>query len=74
MDIARGAEAPGSWTVTVDPSTVRKYGNLDDDALADLYERNKIRIQTLLAQVAGIRADQASIRAEIKRRDRELYS
>jgi hypothetical protein len=39
--------------------------------MAALFERNKVRIQRLLAEAASVRADQASIRAEIKRREWE---
>lgn len=52
-------------------STDVKFANLDDAGMVELLGRNKVRIQRLLAEVARMRADQASIRAEIKRREWE---
>lgn len=60
--------------MTLDSLTRTKFADLDDAAMEDLFERNRARIQRLLAEAATVRADQASIRAEMKRRERELYS
>jgi hypothetical protein len=60
--------------VTLDQSTSKNFSQLDDAALENLFECNNVRIQRLLAEAASVRADQASIRAEMKRRERELYS
>lgn len=46
----------------------RKVAILTDVALEELFERNRVLIQRLLAQVADVRTEQARIRAEIKRR------
>jgi hypothetical protein len=51
--------------------TQQKVANLTDPALEELFERNHIRIQRLLAEAAALRTEQARIRAEIKRRVRE---
>jgi uncharacterized protein YaaN involved in tellurite resistance len=59
--------------VNVESSLQRKYAHLDDDALEDLFERNRVRIERLRVDVASVRAEQASIRAEMKRRQRELW-
>ncbi len=50
-----------------------KIAHLDDAKLSALFERNNVRIQCLLAEAASVRADQASIRAEMKRREWEFY-
>ena len=55
-------------------STPRKFAHLDDAALEDRFERNRERIQGLLAEAAGVRVEQASIRAEMKRREWGQYS
>ncbi len=60
--------------MTLDSSTQGKFAHLDDEEMAELFERNKVRIQHLLAEAAIMRADQASVRAEMKRRERELNS
>lgn len=59
--------------MSLDPSNVGKFAHLDDIALTELCERNRERIQRLLAGAASVRVEQAIIRAEIKRRERELY-
>ncbi len=46
---------------------------MDIKELAEALERNKVRIQRLLAQVAAIRTQQASIRFEFRRRELEQY-
>ena len=51
-------------------SSQRKVAILTDVALEELFERNRVLIQRLLAQVADVRTEQARIRAEIKRRIR----
>jgi hypothetical protein len=48
-----------------------KVAILTDDALEELFERNRIRIQRLLAEAAAMRIEQARIRAEMKRRVRQ---
>jgi hypothetical protein len=52
-------------------STQPKVTNLTNDGLEELFERNRIRIQRLLAEAAALRTEQARIRAEIKHRNRE---
>jgi hypothetical protein len=52
-------------------STQLKVTNLTDVALEELFERNRVLIQRLLAQAAAVRIEQARIRAEMKRRVRE---
>lgn len=49
----------------------QKVSNLTNVALEELFERNRVLIQRLLAQAADARTEQARIRAEIKRRKRE---
>jgi len=51
--------------------TQQKVANLTDIALEEVFERNRIRIQRLLAEAAALRTEQARIRAEVKRRARE---
>ena len=50
--------------------TQLKVANLTNVALEEMSERNRIRIQRLLAEAAALRTDQARIRAEIKHRIR----
>ena len=52
-------------------SPQRSVAILTDVALEELFERNRVLIQRLLAQVAAVRTEQARIRAETKRRIRE---
>ncbi len=51
--------------------TQQQVANLTDTALEELFERNRIRLQRLLAEAAALRIEQARIRAEVKRRVRE---
>jgi hypothetical protein len=60
--------------VTLCPAIRRKVSRLDAAALENLFELNKERIQGLLAEAAGVRVEQATIRAEMKRREREIWS
>jgi hypothetical protein len=60
--------------VTLDQSTSKKISQLDDAGLENLFECNRERIQRLLADAAGVRVEQASIRAEMKRREWETWS
>lgn len=52
-------------------SSQHKVAILTDVALEELFERNRVLIQRLLAQVAAVRTEQARISAERKRRTRE---
>lgn len=60
--------------MTFDTSTRTKFVHLDDAKIDELLEGTKVRIQRLRAEAASVRADQASIRAEIKRREWETES
>ena len=44
------------------------FCRMDSRELVEALEHNKVRIQRLLAQVAGIRTQQASIRFEFSQR------
>jgi hypothetical protein len=60
--------------VTLNLENHRRFAQLDATALENLFELNKERIQSLLAEAAGVRVEQAIIRAEMKRREREIWS
>lgn len=46
-----------------------KFLDMDEIEMDELLERTKVRIQRHLAEAASARADQASIQAEIRRRE-----
>jgi uncharacterized protein (DUF2236 family) len=60
--------------MNLDSLTQRKFAHLDDAEMAKLFERHKVHSQRLQAEAASVPADRASIHAEMKRRERELYS
>jgi len=52
-------------------SPQHKVAILTDDALEALFERNRMRIQRVLAKAAALRTEQTRIRAAMKRRIQE---
>ena len=52
----------------VDPTVLARFRRMEARELEETFERNKVRIQRLLTQVAAIRMQQADIHFELKRR------